>query len=244
MLRPVPARPAPAPRSRRRLGAACAAALLAVASAVAPAMAQEIRPGSMDLDVTAKAAKLPLGYTARWETYSPDGRFFAETSMKLAERGPAELTWDVRHLVVADEEIAALIREAQAAGLIAVAKDDADGIEIVTQTITDHRMRVIVKGTPFGYEYNEPHDCTFTSSLCRFTRTLPSGEVYHLVRWGELFDGHWTYRVNYDPWKDPQERREQLFEAYNSVARDGLTLDEMEIWDGEVLTVLRRLDEE
>ncbi|MGG7565581.1 hypothetical protein ACQ5SO_05395 [Rhodovulum sp. DZ06] len=217
--------------------------LAAAALFAAPAAAQEIRPGSMNPDIVETAAALPLGYSAKWENYSPDGRFFAETSMTLAERTGAELTWDVRHLVVADDAIAGIIRQAAADGLIAIARDDEDGIEIVSQTITDKRMRVIVKGTPFGYEYNDPHDCTNTFSLCRFTRTLPSGEVYHLVRWGELYGGVWSYRVNYDPWKDPAERRDELFRAQASLAEDGLTLDEMEIWDEEVIAVLRRIED-
>lgn len=232
------------PAALRRLLPALAPALAALLLlSAAPAAAQEVRRGSMAPDLTESVRTLPLGYIAKWENYSPDGRFFSETTYTLVERDKKEATWDVRHVVVADEEIAAVIRDAYAQGLIAVARDDADGIEIVTQTITDLRGRTIVKGTPFGYEYNEPHDCAFTFSLCRFTRTLPTGEVYHLVRWGELYDGLWSTRVNYDPWKDPAERRDELFTMQTSIADDGLRLDEIEVWGGEIIAILRRIEE-
>lgn len=242
MFRPKP----PAFRVLRRpLRAALLAAGLAAslaASLSGAAMAQEIRPGSMNPDIMENAGKLPLGYEVRYESYTPDGRYFAEVSQILAEKSDKELTWEVRLFVLADETISSLIRQAALDGLVAVARDDDEGIEVVTQTITDLRGRVIVKGTAFGYEYNEPHDCTFTFSLCRFTRRLPDGTVFHLVRWGELWNGAWSYRVNYDPWKDPEERREELYTEHASVGTDGLTLDHMEVWGGQVVSVMRRID--
>lgn len=229
--------------ARKRLRLGLLAGLTAIGLAHG-AGAQEIRAGSMNPDVTEQVAQLPLGYEARWENYTPDGRFFAETVYTLAERTEKELIWEVRHFVLADETISALIRQAAYDGLIAVARDDEGGIEVVTQSITDPRNRMIVKGTAFGYEYNDPHDCSFTFSLCRFTRTLPTGEIFHLVRWGELWNGAWSYRINYDPWKDEAGRREELYTSHSSVARDGLTLDEIEVWGGEVVSVRRRIEAE
>jgi hypothetical protein len=208
----------------------------------APAQdAAAIRPGSNDPDATERAARLPLGYTARWENYTPDGRFLSETTMILAEISATELVWDVRHSVLADQVISDIIRTAAAEGRVRLIRDDADGLLVQGVSVTDRRMRFIRKDTAFGPEFNDPHDCAYTFSLCRFTRTLPGGETFPLVRWGELFRGVWSTRVNHDPWKDPGERRSELFNGTASVGEDGLPLDDIEIWDGQVLSILHRI---
>ena len=220
--------------------AAIAAALLAQA---APAQTTEIRPGSNDPDATERAGGMPLGHAVRWENYTPDGRFFAETTMTLAVKAADELVWDVRHDVLADETISSIIRQAALDGKIRVVRDDADGLTVLGIAVTDRRMRYLRKDTAFGTEFNQPHDCAYTFSLCRFTRTMPDGAVFPLVRWGELRQGVWITRVNHDPWKDPDERRTELFNGRASVAEDGLALDDIEIWDGEVLSISRRITE-
>lgn len=221
--------------------ALCAAAL--ATAVAASAQVQDVRPGSSDPDAMERAAKLPLGYEAKWENYTPDGRFFAETTMTLAVKSPDELVWDLRHDVLADETISSIIRQAAYDGKLTLLRDDADGMTVVGIAVTDGRMRFKRKDTAFGTETNTPHDCAFTFSLCRFTRTLPGGVVFPLMRWGELRQGIWITRVNHDPWKDPDERRTELFNGQASVAEDGLTLDDVEVWDGEVLSVLRRITE-
>ncbi|MFT6773540.1 MAG: hypothetical protein ACJA1L_001250 [Paracoccaceae bacterium] len=241
-----PSHPSAFPRSR---SVALIAAALCVALG-APAMAQvpaaempETRPGSNDPDIMGRTGELPLGYVAKWENYTPDGRFLSETTMILAEKSSTELVWEVRHSVLADEAISNLIRQAALDGKVRLIRDDADGLLVQGVSVTDRRMRFIRKDTAFGAEFNSPHDCAYTFSLCRFTRTLPGGDVFHLVRWGELFQGIWITRVNHDPWKDPGERRSELFNGRASVALDGLPLDDVEIWDGEVLSILHRIIE-
>ncbi len=233
--------------SFRRSGllAALAFAALAAAMPAKGAMAQEsdVRPGSADPDVMEKVRALPLGHTARWEHYTPDGRFFAETTMTLAVKSGDELVWDLRHDVLADETISSIIRQAALDGKVRITRDDADGMTVTGIAVTDGRMRFKRKDTAFGTEFNQPHDCAYTFSLCRFTRTMPDGAVFPLVRWGELRGGVWITRVNHDPWKDPEERRTELFNGRASVGEDGLPLDDIEIWDGEVLSILRRITE-
>lgn len=226
----------------RPLALLLGAAVLAFASA-ALAQTLDARPGSSDPDATERAGKLPLGYEAKWENYTPDGRFFAETTMTLAVKAADELVWDLRHDVLADETISAIIRQAAYDGKLQLVRDDADGMTVVGIAVTDARTRFKRKDTAFGTETNVAHDCAFTFSLCRFTRTLPGGAVFPLLRWGELRRGIWITRVNHDPWKDPDERRAELFNGQASVAEDGLTLDDVEVWDGEVLSVLRRITE-
>ena len=117
----------------RRL-AALAFAALAAALPVQAALGQEaeVRPGTIDPDATERAGRLPLGYAARWENYTPDGRFFSETTMTLAVKSGDELVWDVRHEVLADETISAIIRQAGLDGRVKVVRDDADGLAVVT----------------------------------------------------------------------------------------------------------------
>jgi hypothetical protein len=235
------------PRPGAFAAIAAGTALMALSAALPAhgAMAEtlEVRPGAMDPDATERAGRLPLGHVAKWENYTPDGRFFAETTMTLAVKSGDELVWDVRHDVLADQTISAIIRQAAQSGQIRVVRDDADGLAVVGIAVTDRRMRFKRKDTAFGTEINQPHDCAYTFSLCRFTRTMPDGAVFPLVRWGELRGGVWITRVNHDPWKDPEERRTELFNGQASVAEDGLALDDIEIWDGEVLSILRRITE-